>query len=308
MSINPVKSALKKIVSKNYHVAKAYYHYRLHQEVLQAKEPPLVIYQMGKVGSSTVRRSLEAVKLDMPIYHTHFLTENLLNLYEKKRRILFGTERESELKRIWLNQYLKKQILKRTGGRKWRIISLVREPIARNISGFFETLEFKKLNTEDKYEIIADIKSTYKFKITLDIENIDLLIKLFLEKYDHDTPLLFCDRELKGVLGIDVFATKFPKTKGYKIYHGDQADLLLIKLENLTECAQGAFKEFLAIDEFTLIIANIGNEKIYAPIYKKLRNSIVLPESYLNEMYTSKYSKHFYLNAEIDGFRTKWRQ
>lgn len=308
--LNPGKlanMALARLAQQNYYSAKAYYHHKLHRSTLEAKEPPLLIYQMGKVGSSSVQASLKALNLDMPIYHPHFLTQDFMDLYEQKRKKYFGTNRISELKHIWQCQYLSKQIEKGLNGKKWRAVTLVREPIARNISAFFETLEVEVLS-ETQFKLTADIRSTYNFEITVQLDDVEELIEIFLREFDHETPLVFFDREIKGVLGVDVFATEFPDSIGYKIYEGAEVDVLLIRLENLTECARDAFKEFLNVEDFSLTNTNIGSEKDYAPIYKKLKDSIRLPDSYIDEMYTSKYTRHFYSEAEIARFETRWRR
>jgi len=94
---------------------------------------------------------------------------------------------------------------------------------------------------------------------------------------------------------------------GYRIYRRNNVDLLLIRLENLNQCAAAAFKEFLDIDGFTLIDANVASEKVYAPLYKEMKGRIRLPESYLDAMYQSKYTRHFYSEEEIRRFRERWR-
>jgi hypothetical protein len=38
------------------------------------KKKPLLVYQMGKVGSSTIRRSLNALNLDIYVYHLHYMS------------------------------------------------------------------------------------------------------------------------------------------------------------------------------------------------------------------------------------------
>lgn len=139
------------------------------------------------------------------------------------------------------------------------------------------------------------------------LEDIDVLTKHFFEKYtDHDFPLKYFDIEFKGVLGMDIFASEFPKSKGYKIYEGEQFDVLLIKLEALNNCGRDAFKDFLNIDEFKLSNTNVGNEKKYSVLYKAFKDSVVLPESYINKMYLSKYMKHFYSEEEIMRFENRW--
>ena len=132
------------------------------------------------------------------------------------------------------------------------------------------------------------------------------LSDLFFERLNHDTPLVFFDRELKSVFGVDVFASEFPKSEGFKIYKSEKADALVIRLENLNHCFKEAFKKFLNINNFTLENTNIGKAKVYASIYKKFKETIHLPDNYLDKFYNSKYMRHFYTEMEIEGFREKW--
>ena len=56
-----IKSSLQvplKLARQNYHFAKFYYMYEKGRELKQFSGPPLIIYQMGKVGSSSIRNSL----------------------------------------------------------------------------------------------------------------------------------------------------------------------------------------------------------------------------------------------------------
>jgi hypothetical protein len=300
-----IYSRAMRLADRNYCFAKAHYMYELRRKQKQYKGPPLVLFQMGKVGSSTIRSSLHALDLDMPIYHTHLLTKARIAETEEKRKKFFRTERYSYLKRPWLNQFLRKQVDDGLlDGKKWKIVTLTREPIARNISTFFENLEVKLLDSGDQYEIKSDYYDIDPIIVKLD--DTQELTDLFFDRLRHDSPLVFFDRELKGVFGVDVFASEFSVSKGYKIYKDEKTDVLLIRLENLDDCARDAFKDFLGIDNFTLIDTNIGREKVYAPIYKKLKDSIVLPESYIERMYASKYMRHFYSEEEIARFRAKW--
>lgn len=111
---------------------------------------------------------------------------------------------------------------------------------------------------------------------------------------------------MKPVFKIDVFPSEFPKLQGYKIFHSEFADLLLLRLENLNECASAAFKDFLNIDNFKLTSANVSQTKAYYPAYKKFLETVVLPSSYIEKMYASKYVNHFYTRDEINNFIRKW--
>jgi hypothetical protein len=134
-----------------------------------------------------------------------------------------------------------------------------------------------------------------------------VLTNLFFEKVNHDSPNQFFDLEIKRILGIDVFASEFPKSKGYQIYRGDLADVLLIRLEDLNSTARDAFSEFLDIQDFHLVNSNVGMKKNYASVYKKFKDFINLPDEYLTSIYGSRYMRHFYTADEIEKFKGRWR-
>ena len=294
---------IEQLAHTNYNTAKTYYHYKLRRTDARYKKPPLLVYQMGKVGSSSVSQSLKKAKIDRHIYHVHFLRPERVAEYEEKRRDFFGTPREGDLKHIWQYQHLNEQLKHGLNGKKWKIITLVRDPVARNLSTFFENIEMIPSESGQQQKLIS---VEYDFEITIENNNLDGLIELFFEKCRHDTPIIYFDREFKDVLNIDLFASRFPTEKGYKIYNEKEFDILLIRLENLNNCFTEAIKEFLNIDDVLLISRNIGSQKDYANLYQMFRNSIALPESYTDKLYSSRFAKYFYSDAEIEQFRTRW--
>ncbi|MEE8574907.1 MAG: putative capsular polysaccharide synthesis family protein, partial [Thermodesulfobacteriota bacterium] len=179
---------------------------------------------------------------------------------------------------------------------RWKVITLLRDPVARNISAFFHNINI----------YIPDFKERLLAK-TIDTES---CIEYFRNGFGraHDVPISWLDYELKSTLGIDLYETDFPVSGGYKIYKGEHPDLLLVKLEHLNLCVQSAFKDFMDIDGFELKKKNIGEEKEYSSLYKEFIDSIVLPESYLEKMYSSKYARHFYSDEELAGFRKRWKK
>ena len=60
------------------------------------------------------------------------------------------------------------------------------------------------------------------------------------------------------------------------------------------------------IDNFTVLKANASSDKEYSIIHKEFINFIALPDSYIERMYKSKYSRHFYSQEEINAFKAKW--
>jgi len=273
--------------------------YRQFTQSHQTDRDTLIIYQMGKVGSSSIKRSINDLALDMNIYHVHALTDDrikeLEKVYRKASKVYGNAVIHNHLVE---SAFLRNLLDKGEINRRLKLITLVRDPVARNFSSFFQS--FKQFFPEMalKYE-----DGSLKME-----DDIETLIQLFIEKFDHEMPLRWFDSYLKPVFEIDVYASKFPTTKGYDIYSGGMADLLLLRLEDLDRCAPVAFNDFLGIDNFVLKSANIAEEKYYQRAYRAFRKSIILPQSYIDKMYTSKFAKHFYTLNEIEQFKRKWQK
>ena len=301
-----ITKALKPLLPNNYWVAKlehteVFYYSKLINKLKSRNHETVIVYQMGKVGSSTVCKSLKKLKdINANVYHIHVLTEvsikELENVYKDNfHKTSFFPEHILE------SQYLRKQLNK--GRKGWKVVTLVREPVSRNISLFFQVLDSGlgyQYKEKLKYMEIADI--------------VKELQKLFFEensgfeKYNgHEAPLHWFDTEIEPTLNIDVFSREFPHSQGYELYQSDSANLLLIRLENLNECASEAFKKFLGIKEFTLAQSNISKNKSYSQIYQRFLDTLVLPEHYIDKLYSSKYMNHFYSKEEIATFRARWR-
>ena len=292
---------VRRLAYRNYHSAKVYHDLCFHFSRARRKEP-LLVFQMGKVGSTTVVRSLEAAGLDMAVYHAHVLTQDAMAKVEKAYRRHFA-QMSLVPHHLWKSQYLRKQIDRGLEeGKRWKVVTLARDPVIRNVSAFFQNLDVEPVGSHHRYRI----RSKYNFEVTLGIKDIDRLVELFIETLDHDTPLIWFDSQLKAVFGVDVFSSDFPTSTGYKIYEGGVVDVLVLRLEDLDRCARDAFQEFLGLEEFTLKSANVGDEKPYYTIYREFLDSAVLPDSYLDRMYASKYARHFYSDEEIDTFRARW--
>jgi glycosyltransferase involved in cell wall biosynthesis len=249
---------------------------------------PIVVHQMGKVGSKTVEASLKACDLGVPVCHSHFL--NNLERLEKNVKASRPNPVQS-LAKIRSAKELRK-ILLGTGYIRNRVITLVRDPVARNVSAFFE-------NLTEFFPNFYELRASGRLRL-------EDLITTFLTRYEHDIPLRWFDVQMKPVFGIDVFAHEFPRDRGYMVYHGEGASLLLMKLEQLKACAAPAMREFCGVENFVLRNANVGEEKEYRDTYRDFLDAVELPREYLDRMYESKLVRHFYTEGEIAGFRARW--
>lgn len=287
-----------------YPTAKAAYMWRMGRAYRSHSEGPILVLQMGKVGSKSVQAGLQAVDLNRAIYHAHFLSPERTARTEDERRKFFRTEQYSYLRRPWLNQFLLRMFQEKDDGRKWKLITLTREPVGRNISAFFENLEVTPREADGEFEISSDY---YRIKPTIvSVDRPQEVAKMFFGRATHDSPLKFFDREIKDIFGIDVLGSGFSPLKGYGIYEGDRADLLVLRLESLDECAGRAFAEFLGIQDFKVINRNIGAKKVYAPLYDAFKRNAVIGSEYADTLYESRFMRTFYSSEEIASARAKW--
>jgi hypothetical protein len=300
---------LDKLAQNNFTATKARYHARCARGDRRFKgQPPLLIYTMGKVGSSSVLHSLKQIPLNRPLYHLHSLAPEPLRELEAELKPAFPDPQAMVgLHHVWRCQYVLRKLAAQPAARM-QAISLIRDPLARNLSNFFQHIEVTPLPTASQARRWKLVSSFFDFEIVAGEEDVSALIEIYFAQEWHDFPAIWIDRELGGVLGIDVYATPFPREKGYAIYHSPQADLLLIRLQDLNRCASQAICEFLDLDAFSLVNANLGETKAYVDIYRAFKAQIAFPASYLDQMYDSRFARHFFCEAERQELRAKWGQ
>lgn len=241
----------------------------------------IVIYQMGKVGSSTIVKTLKKAKYQ--VHHIHHLNntrlEGVISQYRSK-----GLAPPPE---IIEPPKAVRELMENSN--VCNFLTLVREPITRNMSAFFQNLDVFVPKTGPTA-----------------LPDVNELIKTFLNEYPHDVPLTWFDNEIKQELCINVYQYPFPKEKGYLYIKKKNYRLLIIKLEVNDTTKIKALSEFLGIDHIKLHVTNIAKDKHYANIYQKFKNKITLPREYVDKMCNSKFTKHFYTDEEINQIRLKW--
>lgn len=277
-----------------------------------AKPNILLVYTMGKVGSSTVTYLLEDQLQNTSVYQLHWLSQKNLRADKRFHRILYKKNRKSvsiEKYRVSPDYirhgfFVRKRIKRLFNqNEELKICTLVRDPIERNISSFFQNLKIFF-----GYDVAEKLKEKRKEEI------VDELISIFLENYisgnrknflDCDS-LTWFDQELKEVFGLNVFQYPFNKDRGFDLYSEKNTSLLIMRLENLNECFQDAMSSFLGKSVQITESRNKADNKEYGDVYTMLKERIELPAWYLDKYYSSNFVKHFYTPAEIKNFRNKW--
>jgi hypothetical protein len=265
-------------------VAAAYHAFR-HNLLDRFRKPPILVYQMGKVGSSTVARSLERARPGRSVYQVHHLRPDVV-----ARRSKRGWRRR--FAEVLDARHLAARVVRPVPG-KWRVVTLVRDPVARNVSAFFQAMQ-----TRQPDRLMA-LERAGAFDVA------PLMAEYLADHPRHRLVLEWLDDELGAVFGVDVYARPFPHDKGFQVYESDRARVLLVRLEDLRRCAADAFAT-LGVDHFTLFNTNVGDRKAFGGAYRHFLEQVHFPEDYLDSVYNSRFARHLYSDAERAEFRKRW--
>jgi hypothetical protein len=289
-----VKALLRNALNSAYTLRRTYDLIRLRVEMRRHAAPPLLVYSMARVGSSTVIRSIIG-SWPGRTYRLHTLDRERLAESEAAARRNFADRRG--IPRYIVNGLYFRALLDRDRDpRPLPVVSLVRDPVARNLSMFFHSL--------DRFGSRPELGERVRGGVTPSL--IDDIARTFVEDFDHLRALTWFDTEIRPAFGIDVYSRAFPHAAGFDICEGERARLLILRLEDLDRCAPQAFAAFLDLP-LRLHRSNEGQGKFYNEAYRLTRRNLRLPQALLDSIYESSMVRHFYTADEIALFRERWQ-
>ena len=269
----------------------AYFRLR-HRLALRGVEArnPILIYQMGKVGSSTLVNTLHRVLPTEPVLHVHTLSpEHLRHATARQRASLAPYLPEH----LIVSSLLVKKLSR--GRFPCRIITLTREPVARAISFVFEDL--KKQAPEalqadgslDTGAVIACVN------------------RLLATDNGIADPTRWFDDELRACWGVDVFAEPYDAERGYAMMRQGGVSVLVLRMEDMNRSLPAALGAFLEIDpsQITVERANIGSEKWYADALDHVKKTFHLSPENAAAVLGTRYFSHFY-TGETERVSARW--
>lgn len=233
-----------------------------------SEKQTLLLYQMGKVGSVSIRSALEKLEW-LETRHMHYL----VNEGE------YGTRYDP----VWLRRLETEDTI-------WKVITLVRNPIDRCVSGFFWSMIGKE---EPFHEGMLD---------------------MFVNEYNHNWTVNWMENELNKALNTNIYNYPFNKKRGYSLYHRTADNvrpyfhLLVIRTEDMSQVARTAIAELLPeadVGNINTLNSSIKRKPI-ANAYSQFKAQAVLPDDYVDWILNTRYAKHFYSDEELAVSRAMW--
>jgi len=275
---------------------------------------------MGKVGSTSVVAALQRLFPAQKIHQTHLLSD---------AGVLRGMEwwldqpKAPEVKlpdHLLASIELGRRLADGVEAAEWHLVCLLREPLGRNVSAFFQDLHRQWLPhlPEKTREICRRVLAAPgNGANAVTDEELRMLLHdlgtVFDAKFPHEWYDRWFDEEMRDVFGIDVFGEAFSAERGFQIYQRGTVRLLLLRVEDLPRTFDPAVREWLDGSPLAPAAAawqeersNDGGTKRYAGLYRAfLADQLVAPR-HVAEAYDSRTARHFYTAAELMEFRKRW--
>lgn len=249
---------------------------------------PVLVFQMGRVGSRTIVESLARHdKAPETIHHLHHLQG-----LEAIQETLGPPTATNQPQRTYLSRAIAIRDRLLDDDRRWGVITMVRDPVARNLSMFF-------------YRMRDDRPDTHR-RLTAGELGVEELTHEFLENFPHAEPQRWVEEQLLGFFGIDILDHEFPRADGSLILGHDRIELLVLRCEDLPTTAGRALGSFLGTHEVAVTSMNTGAGQPYGAAYRDFLARLLLPVAYVDDLYRTRLASHFYDRRELDAFRRRW--
>lgn len=273
-----------------------YIQQRLEAEELVARAfngpyPPILIYQMGKVGSTAIDVALIHANLPYSVFKPHTLTESL----ERTYRDLIN-RRAPVPPYLAVDLALKRALDSGQVPPKIYVITLVRDPVARTISAFFENPQATRAPVFDAYGNLHTSAVICHLR--------ELSAETILQRSFE-----WFNRELAKRFHIDVFRLPFDRTTGWSLYRGQRIDLLVMQTEAILPQGHKALAAlFHTPKPIPIPKARTRETMPFAETYAEVKRELRLPTDICDAIYSDPRTRHFYTDEQIVAFRRRWEE
>jgi len=241
---------------------------------------PILIYSMGKAGTSAMTASVKAVT-GRPVVKVHAISRSGV----EQRRLSSGGGRPRIL---WAGNHLRREF-RLDPRHRWTVICGVREPIARGVSAYFyRPRPATTVRTHGDRDVDASARAVGQYVAGL---------------AGHD----WFEEELRSMTGIDVYAKPFEPGRGFATYEAGRFRVLVVRSEDLRRVGPAALAAHLGLaDPVPILDRNLGEDHLAGDAYTLFKRTVRFPRPLVESAYDTRLARHFYDAAEIEGFIRRW--
>ncbi|NVK57568.1 MAG: hypothetical protein HWE26_18350 [Alteromonadaceae bacterium] len=245
------------------------------------------VFQPGKVGSYAICNALNRAGVEN--FKSHCIGPGMLA----------NVSRQWDLERLpvkfyepaleYYARYRLPRVLSQRSS-KLRIVTGVRDPVARGISIVFQSLHFML------YE-----------RCELSLIDNESFLDCFCNILFGYLDTYYTDNWIEEQLGLFIqpeFGDLDPEAPCWQLQN-QYCDLFLYKHEYLSELEK-PLMDFVGKGGISLQRENDASEKWYSQLYKMVHTELTFTEWQLDRLYRSKYITALYSKAEIEQLKNKW--
>lgn len=244
----------------------------------------IVVHQMGRVGSHSIVAALRAHGeiARGRVRSTHRLDRDSV-AYER----LYWSRQASGLPDSVAHNT---EVLERAipASRPLHVITPFRDPVPRNVSSFFYSLDAYMPEHRDREPTTEE------------------LVEAFVTRFNHGEVLRWFTEEIHGPFGIDVYAEPFPTELGWKRCDRGRVKLLVLRHDLPDEIKAERIGELVGVRGLSIPRVNAGAERVTGELYERFLREARLPDDFLEYVYGSRYVRHFFPASEIEAMRARW--
>ena len=251
------------------------------------------VYTQGKVGSKAVLKALQ----DM--FTADEADDSNMYVWDYRRSNLEGVRQHQQVqgnrRRLLSDDPEIAQFLIDHPERDLKLTTIVREPVAINLSSFFYNFAARNPSTD-----IHDVSD-------------DEIVERLVAGESFSTPsfhLDWFDIEVEPMTGIKVYEKPFSTAASMADYAADKSgrttELLLMRLEDLPRIGAIALSDFYARPLEAIPVVNSGEEQAYADRYKDFKRDATLPVQWVAWQLNSRFARQFYGLDERAAYAERW--
>jgi hypothetical protein len=274
----------------------------------------ILVHTMGKVGSMSLMRSLEAV--NVYCRHFHWVAAETQAFFDRFEQVSpTGTSHWNFFVQNRLNLRRARSALQDPEyASVIKVITAIRAPIDQILSHYFQSFPaHEAMLRVRKLEINADnIRNSIHQGVELYMANPGRTMAELTDELNEDNSerIMFCwlvhnylhwfDEEFRPFFGVDVLAGK--THEGFQI----AGNALILKFETLSTHGERAVSAYAQRPRFKLVRENLGAQGVYGDLYREVAGAIRFPAGFVDLLCASPYVRHFYDEDERRQMQHKW--